>query len=138
MDVVRLHPVRTLTVAHDLAFRKRALVVLQELGCAGFCVPAFDRPEDAVALVVDQRADVLILDISVSQVPLAHVAKALFEAAPRVGIVAVSDRAAPPVAGVPILAKWGWATDLRDAVEAAYRNGNGLADAQGSDRVVRG
>ncbi len=122
--VVMLRPIRTLTVARDLAFRQRATTVLAELGPTAFAVTALEQADEVAALVVQQRANVVVLDVTFSGAALADVVAALFECAPRVGVVAVSDRVECAGHGLPVLAKWGWAAELSRAVQAAYRRGN--------------
>ncbi len=131
--VVMLRPIRTLTIARDLAFRQRAMTVLGELGPTAFAVVALEEPEDVVELVVQQRANVVVLDVTVSASALAHVVVALSERVPRVGVVAVSDRVACAGHALPVLAKWGWAADLARAAQDAYRHGNPLKEEDFSD-----
>ncbi|MGI8730541.1 MAG: hypothetical protein ACR2LK_11230 [Solirubrobacteraceae bacterium] len=126
--VTRLRPIRTLTIARDLAFRQRAVTVLAELGPTAFAVAALDRPAEVVALVLEQDADVVVLDVTVSATELAQVITALLQSAPRVGIVAVSDRVDRGGHALPILAKWGWAAELLHATQDAYRRGNPLKE----------
>lgn len=122
--VVRLRPIRTLTIARDLAFRQRAMTVLAELGPAAFAVMALEPPDGVVSLVVRQSADVVVLDVSGSAAALPRVLAALSEHAPRVGVVAVSDRADRAGHDVHVLAKWSWAAELTRAVQDAHRRGN--------------
>lgn len=126
--VTRLRPIRTLTIARDLAFRQRAVTVLAGLGPTAFAVAALDRPAAVVALVVEQQADVVVLDVTVSAKELAQVVSALLEAAPRVGVVAVSDHVSQTGHALPVLAKWGWAAELSKAAQDAYRRGNPLKE----------
>lgn len=126
--VVMLRPIRTLTIARDLAFRQRAMTVLADLGPAAFAVAALEEPEDVIALVVQQRADVVILDVTVSGPALARVVLALSERVPRVGVIVVSDHDGGAGHALPVLAKWGWAADLSRAVQDAYRHGNPLKE----------
>ncbi|MEJ7826177.1 MAG: hypothetical protein WKF48_12145 [Solirubrobacteraceae bacterium] len=127
--VIMLRPIRTMTIARDLAFRQRAMTVLADLGPAAFAVAALEEPDDVVALVVQQRADVVILDVTVSAPALAHVVLALSERVPRVGVIVVSDHVECAGHALPVLAKWGWAADLSRAVQDAYRHGNPLKEA---------
>ncbi len=126
--VVRLRPIRTLTIARDLAFRQRAMTVLADLGPAAFAVASLDEPDEVVALVLSQRADVVVLDVTVSASALAQVVLALSERAPRVGVVAVSDRVDRAHHAVAVLTKWGWAADLARAAQDAYNRGNPLKE----------
>jgi len=132
--VTRLRPIRTLVIAHDLAFRRRAMTVLAELGPTAFAVTAVERPEEVVALVQQQRADVVVLDVTVSATALAQVVDALAQGLPRVGVVAVSDHVQCAGNSVPVLAKWGWAADLARAVQDAYRHGNPLREDRSHER----
>jgi DNA-binding NarL/FixJ family response regulator len=126
--VVRLRPIRTLTIARDLAFRQRAMVVLADLGPAAFAVASLDDPAEVVKLVVEQRADVVVLDVTVSAAALAQVVIALSECAPRVGIVTVSDHADTNGHAKAALSKWGWAAELSRAAQDAYNRGNPLKE----------
>ena len=126
--VVMLRPIRTLTIARDLAFRQRAMTVLAELGPTGFAVAALEQPDEVLALVEQQHPNVVVLDVTVSAPALARVVTALAEHAPRVGIVAVSDVTGVAGHALPVLAKWGWAAELAHAVQDAYRRGNPLME----------
>jgi CheY-like chemotaxis protein len=127
-SVVRLRPIRTLTIARDLAFRQRAMTVLAELGPTAFAVTPLERPDEVVALVAEQQPDVVVLDVTVSGSSLAHVVAALADSAPRVGIVAVSDCIGSGAHALPVMAKWGWAAELLRGVQDAYRRGNPLKE----------
>ena len=126
--VVRLHTIRTLTIARDLAFRQRAMTVLAELGPTAFAVIAPDLTDEVAAIAVEQRADVVVLDVTHSEPAFPQVTAALRERAPRVGVVAVSDRVEGAGHSSRVLAKWGWAADLTQAVQAAYRRGNPIEE----------
>jgi hypothetical protein len=132
--VVRLRPIRTLTIARDLAFRQRAMTILSDLGPTAFAVSGLENTEAVVALVAEQRADVVVLDVTVSAPALVHVVAALFESAPRVGIVPVSDHAGNGGHALPVLAKWGWAAELSRAAQDAYRRGNPLKEDESDIR----
>jgi hypothetical protein len=129
--VVMLRPIRTLVVARDLGFRQRAMTILGELGPVAFAVVSLD---DVVALIEQQRADVVVLDATACASSIPRIVAALYDVNPRVGVVVISD-GTPDHArrGVPALPKWGWATDISAAVMTAYRCGNplleGLRDA---------
>lgn len=123
--VVMLRPIRTITIARDLAFRQRAMTVLAELGPTAFAVMA-PAPEEVAALVLQQGADVVVLDLTASGPALPNILAALFEHASDVGVVAVSDSADPAAQGLHVLPKWGWAAELTHAVQEAQRRGNPL------------
>ena len=127
-SVVRLRPMRTLVIARDLAFRQRALTIFAELGFVAFAVASLDAPPAVVELVRDQRVDVVVLDATGCLGALGPVAVALCAAAPRVGIVIVSDETDRGGHALPVLPKWGWASDLIQAVKDAYRTGNPLKE----------
>lgn len=126
--VIQLRPIRTLTIARDLAFRRRATTILSELGPTAFAVTPLERIDEVLELVAEQRADVLVLDVTFCAGALPHVVAALSEKAPRVGIVAVSDRGGHDHHSTPVLAKWGWAAELAHAVQESYRRGNPLKE----------
>ena len=133
-SVVRLRPIRTLTIARDLAFRQRAMTILSDLGPTAFAVTPLERTDEVLALVAEQRADVVVLDVTFSAAALVHVIAALSEKAPRLGVVAVSDRGNTDRRSMPILAKWGWAAELSRAVQDAYRHGNPLKEEESDVR----
>lgn len=124
--VVRLHPIRTLVIARDLAFRQRAITVVAQLGAASFAIAALDAPDQILALVAEERADVIVLDATGCGRSVAALVHELCERAPRVGVVLVSSNPADRRIGLPVLPKWGWASDLVRAVQIAYRDGNPL------------
>jgi len=126
--VVMLRPIRTLTIARDLAFRQRATTVLAELGPTAFALTALERADEVVALVQEQQPNVVVLDVTVSASALTDVVAALCETSPRVGIVAVSDAVGHAGHAFPVLPKWGWASELSHAVQNAYRCGNPLKE----------
>ncbi len=125
-NVVQLRPIRTLTIACDLGFRQRAMTVLAELGPTAFAVTPLAQPDEVVAVVLQQQADVVVLDVTVSAPALAEVVLALAKGAPRVGVVAVSDPVHRSGHRPNVLAKWGWASEISRAVQVAYRDGNPL------------
>ena len=127
-QVVRLHSIRTLVVARDLAFRERAVSVLADLGLVCFAVAPLDEPDKIIALAAEQRAHVVVLDVTGCPGALAGAVTRLLEEAPAIGVVAVADRADAYARGLPVQAKWGWAADLRGAVLRAYHNGNPLKE----------
>ncbi|MGH3991919.1 MAG: hypothetical protein ACRDSN_05580 [Pseudonocardiaceae bacterium] len=132
--VVRLRPIRTLTIARDLAFRRRAMTVLAELGPAAFAVMAPEPTGEVAALVVQQGADVVVLDVTGSAAALPQVLASLSEHAPRVGVVAISDRSDRAGHDLHVLAKWSWAAELTRAVQDAYRLGNPLKEGSSNVR----
>ena len=121
--VVMLRPIRTLVVARDLGFRERAMAVLLELGPVAFAIVSLD---EIVALVERQRADVVVIDATACAPAVNRIAAALYDVAPRVGVVVVSDEIRRTNHTLPAVPKWGWATDLTQAVQTAYREGNPL------------
>ncbi|MEA2217710.1 MAG: hypothetical protein QOJ35_336 [Solirubrobacteraceae bacterium] len=125
--VIRLHPIRTLVVSRDLAFRQRAVTVLGELGLAAFAVASLDAVAEVVALVDRERPQVVVLDATGCAAAAATISCELGSAAPRVGVVVVagrSDRSQRP----GTLDKWGWAEELSRAVQHAYRFGNPIKE----------
>ncbi|HTH71658.1 MAG TPA: hypothetical protein VL493_10305 [Candidatus Saccharimonadales bacterium] len=124
--VIRLRPIRTLVIARDLAFRERSMTVLVELGYVAFAVTPLEEADAVVALVARQRADVVVLDATGCAGAVARVVAALYESAPRAGVVVVSGTDDRVAHTMPVLAKWGWAADLTRAVAAAYDQGSPL------------
>jgi hypothetical protein len=126
--VIRLRPIRTLVIARDLAFRERSMTVLVELGFVAFAVTSLDEAEAVVALVARQRADVVVLDATGCGTAVDRVVCALYESAPRVGVVVVAGTSDHSFCSLPVVAKWGWAADLSRAVAAAYDHGSPLKE----------
>ena len=126
--VIRLHSVRTLVISRDLAFRQRAMTVLEGLGPVAFAVAGLEAVDHVAALVDDQHPDVVVLDATACAPAIGGVVLELCERVPRVGVVIVSSTAADDHLGLPALPKWGWAADLSLAVQVARRAGNPLQE----------
>lgn len=126
--VTRLHSIRTLVIARDLAFRKRAMTVLAELGPVSFAIAGVDQRHEVLALIEQERPDVVVLDATGCAPSIFGVVHELCERVRRVGVVIVSSDGSDERLGLPALAKWGWAADLSRAVQEAYRNGNPLQE----------
>lgn len=126
--VTRLHSVRTLVIARDLAFRKRAMTILAELGPMSFAIAGMDQRREILALIEQERPDVVVLDATGCAPSIVGVVNDLCERAPRIGVVIVSSNASAERLGLPALEKWGWAADLSRAVQAARRDGNPLQE----------
>jgi len=122
----RLHPIRTLVIARDLAFRRRAMTVLGELGWVGFAIAAPDREQDLVGMVSRMRADVVVLDATACAPAVTRIVTDLTERVPRVGVVVVSEEDLPAPFDRPAVRKWGWGADLFHAVEVAHRDAAAL------------
>ena len=125
-QVVRLRPIRTLVVSHDLDYKDRALRVVSELGPTAFAIGSLSPPDDVVALVATERADVVVLDATGCEHDVAAVISKLAEPLPRVGIVVVCTHCTAAALELNALPKWGWTQDLRVNVERAYGEGNPL------------
>ena len=126
--VIRLHTIRTLVIARDLAFRERAMTVLADLGVASFAIAAIDAHGRVLALIDHERPDVVVLDATGCAASIGNLVCELYEHAPRMGIVIVSSNDRDERLGLPSLPKWGWAADLARAVQEAYRQGNPLTE----------
>jgi len=122
--VIRLRPIRTLVIAQDLAYRRRSTTALVKLGHVAFALLSLDDCDAVVALVQDQRADVVVLDATACAGAIAPAVSALRAALPHVGVVVVSDHVDRVAYSRPVLAKWGGAAELIRAVQAARRDGN--------------
>ena len=125
--VIRLHPIRSLVVGRDLAFRQRAVTVLGELGVVAFAVASLDVAEEVVALVRMERPDVVVLDATGCELDVARVVSELCDVAPAVGVVLVASQGTS-VHRLPTVDKWGWAEELSRAVQTAYARGNPLKE----------
>jgi len=124
--VVRLHPIRTLVISCDLAYHRRAMMVLTELGPISFAAASLSDPDDVVSLLRIEGADVAVLDATDCEAAARRVIEALAPAAPRTGIVVVCHHCTDAARDLQALPKWGWTQDLRAAVELAYHDGNPL------------
>jgi FixJ family two-component response regulator len=131
--VVRLHPISTLVVSRDLAFRQRASSVLAGLGAVTFAVGSLDRDDDIVAFVVRERPNVVVLDTTACEQSVGRIVNELSEVAPRAGVVLVANRT-DRCQRIRAIDKWGWAEELLDAVRAAYGRGNPLMEEPVHDR----
>jgi hypothetical protein len=135
---VRLHPIRSLVLSSDRAYRERALAVLAGLGPVSFATIALASCEDlpdVLALVRHERPEVVVLDASGCEAGVARVIVALAEASADVGVVVVCERSTAAARQLGALPKWGWTQDLRGAVEAAWmdrrpRAPEGIATAE--------
>ncbi len=126
-QVIRLRPIRTLVIARDLAFRQRAMTVLAELGLVSFAIAAIDDRASVLALIEQERPDVVVLDATGCTRCVAGAVYELYERVPRVGVVIVSADGDDGRLGLAALPKWGWAADLSRAVQQAYDHGNPLS-----------
>lgn len=126
-QVIRLHSIRTLVIARDLAFRRRAMTVLAELGVVSFAIAAVDASDAVLELVGHEHPDVVVLDATGCARAVGGLVYELYERAPRMGVVIVSSSADDRL-GLPALPKWGWAADLSHAVQEAYHRGNPLQE----------
>ncbi|HWI07427.1 MAG TPA: hypothetical protein VNT54_07910 [Solirubrobacteraceae bacterium] len=126
--VIRLHSIRTLVIARDLAFRQRAMTVLADVGVVAFAIAGADSREQVHALLADERPDVVVLDATGCTQAISGLVYELYERAPRMGVVLVSSTGDDERLGLPTLPKWGWAADLSHAVQEAYHHGNPLSE----------
>lgn len=128
-QVIRLHSIRTLVIARDLAFRQRAMTVLADLGLVSFAVAGAQESEQVLALIAREHPDVVVLDATgCGRAAIGGLVYELYEQAPRMGVVVVSSGAGNDRLGLPALPKWGWAADLSHAVQNAYHHGNPLKE----------
>ena len=127
--VVRLHPIRTLVIARDLAFRQRAATVLGELGEVGFAVASPDLIDQVMTLIERERPSVVVLDATGCGFDVAAVVYELSHLVPRLGVVVVRDQRDRATYG-PAINKWGWAEELAQAVMNAYHSGNPRKEEQ--------
>ena len=127
-QVIRLHSIRTLVIARDLAFRQRAMTVLADLGVVSFAIAGADSRDQVHALIADEHPDVVVLDATGCTQAIGGLVYELYERAPRMGVVLVSSTGGEDRLGLPTLPKWGWAADLTHAVQEAYHHGNPLKE----------
>jgi hypothetical protein len=126
--VIRLRPVHTLVIAHDLAFRRRASMVLAELGCVSLANVALDAIGKIVILARRQRADVVVLDATGAIASVGPVVSALYDMAPRVGVLVVMDQVHCAVGGLRVIPREGPDANLSAAVTNASRLGSPLRE----------
>jgi hypothetical protein len=120
---VRLHPIRSLVLASDVAYCERVLAVVGDLGpvlLAMTAVHGCGDPADVVALVRHENPDVLVLDATGCEEGVARLIPVLADELPRVGVVVVCEHSTTAAQRLGTLPKWGWTQDLRRAVERAY------------------
>lgn len=120
--VVRLHSIRTLVIARDLAFRRRAMTVLGELGWVGFAIAGPEGQHDLVGIVRGVRADVVVLDATACAPAAGRIVADLADLVPHVGVVVVSEEEQYHRPEWMVVPKWGWAADLIQAVQVARRD----------------
>jgi hypothetical protein len=121
--VIRLHPIRSLVVAIDGVYCDRARSVLGDLGpvvCARAAAWECAEPAEVVALVREEHADVLLLDVTGCEAQAGQVLTAVADSVPRVGVVIVCEHSTAAARSLGALPKWGWTQDLRNAVERAH------------------
>lgn len=128
MTLVRLREVRTVAVSCDLAFRRRALTVLEPLGPTAFAICSLERRDAVLDVLRTQQAEVAVLDVTLAPARLLDLVADLADLAPHLGVVAVADTPPAFPLGLPVLAKWGRASDLVRAVHLAARIGSPLQD----------
>ncbi|MDX6642097.1 MAG: uncharacterized protein QOD76_59 [Solirubrobacteraceae bacterium] len=114
---VRLHPMRVVLIGRDPHFRAAASALLVRRGCA---VVASERPSRVVDLVVEKRADVVVIDAGASLTAAARTVATVEALVPRVGVVVVADDAERSLKNLPVLDKWGPFEILVAAIERAY------------------
>jgi hypothetical protein len=121
--VIRLHPIRSLVLASDVAYCERVLAVVGDLGpvlLAMTAVHGCGGPTDVVALVRHENPDVVVLDATGCEEGVERLVPSLADELPRVGVVVVCEHSTAAAQRIGALPKWGWTQDLRRAVERAY------------------
>ena len=121
-----LHPVRTLVVSPDAAYRTRASSVLAALGPVTLAEASLEEPGAIAARVQDERPDVVVLDATDCEAAARRVIAKLAQALPRTGVVVVCHHCTDAARALGALPKWGWTEDLRSGVQSARREGNPL------------
>jgi hypothetical protein len=117
--VIRLHPISVLVAGNDLLFRERALDVLADLGPVTFAALAPGGRDELLAVVGEQRPDVVVLDATGCEAATGRLIVALAQIGTPTGVVVVCDQATAGARRLGALPKWGWTQDLRRAVELA-------------------
>ncbi len=107
---------RVLLVATDRRFRAAASTLLAQRGCS---VSVHDGSGEVRARAARDRADVVVIDASLSLTAAAQTAARLQTLRPAVGVVAVSSDPQEQLMALPLLPKWGSFDDLFLAVQRA-------------------
>lgn len=121
----RLHPLRLLVAGNDQLFQTGLLVALGDryrVVTAGPLRP----PKELVEAIAHDRIDVALLEVGDDLVTAVRATATLFGLAPRVGVVVLVE----DVEGVPtnlrVISKAVDGSEILDAIERAYRDGNPL------------
>jgi hypothetical protein len=121
-SVIRLHPIRCLVLASDVAYCERVVAVVGDLGPVLLAMTAAHgcgEPADVLALVRRENPDVVVLDATGCEKGVERLVPALADELPRAGVV-VCEHSTAGAQRLGALPKWGWTQDLRRAVERAY------------------
>lgn len=124
--VMRLDPIRSLTLSADLAYRAHLIAVIADLGPVAFADIALaerDDVADVLALVGHEHPDVLLLDATGCEAGVSRIVNALADASAGLGVVVVCEHSTAAARRLGALPKWGWTQDLRSAVERAAGDG---------------
>jgi CheY-like chemotaxis protein len=117
-NVVRLQPVRVLLVGSDLRFLRVAAALLT---FEGYSVQSCDRPRELLELVYRHGTDVAVIDASRSVGEAARAAASLRSLpTPVAAVLVVDQERSSPVAGVPLISKWGQFDELSARIGEAY------------------
>jgi hypothetical protein len=119
--------IRALVVGVDEGYRRRAQLVIGELGSVAFALVAPTDAADVAYLARRERADVVVLDATGCEVAVVAVIAALADVMPRIGIVVVCEHMTPAAQRLLALPKWGWRSELRGAIQRAAIDGSPLA-----------
>ncbi len=113
---LRPAPGRVLLVTSDRRFRALASTLLSQ---RGYSVIVSRGDEDVSELAERERADVVLLDATVSLTAVARQSARLGSLATPVGVVAVSGESAGSLGALPVFAKWTSFDEVLTAVERA-------------------
>jgi hypothetical protein len=119
--------IRALVVGVDAGYRRRAQIVVAELGSVAFAPIMPTDAVDVAFLARRESADVVVLDASGCEAAVAAVIAALADVMPRIGVVVVCEHMTPAAQRLLALPKWGWRSELRGAIQRAAIDGSPLA-----------
>jgi hypothetical protein len=118
--------IRALVVGADEGYRRRAQLVMDELGSVAFALVAPTDAGDVAFLARRERAEVVVLDATGCEVSVAAVIAALADVMPRLGVVVVCEHLTPAAQQLHALPKWGWRSELRGAIQRGSIDGSPL------------
>lgn len=117
-NVRPIQPIQVLIASRDVRYLKVVSFLLER---RGFVIAVTRKLSELIDTIDRSQPNVVVLDASDWLDPAARTIAALEALHPNLRVIAVSDGGATsPLAGIPVLAKWGPIGDLQSEVELAY------------------